>query len=120
MREFGLGGTPQALLETQMRRLALFRNSAKRFDRFGPGRRAVDANIGLGNGFRWGQSDEVRAVVAADRDVFLGPPWLVRIVVMVIVVVRIVPRIVVIVVGLVALGVEQIGRRPVSAAPFVP
>ncbi len=129
MRELGLGGTPQALLETQMRRLALFRDPVKGFDRFGSGRRAIDANIGLGNGFRRAQADEVRTVVAADREVFWGPPCMVRIVVLIIVVlsiaveivvVRIVPRIVVIVVVLVAPGVEQIGRRPVSAAPFVP
>ena len=44
----------------------------------------------------------------------------VLIIVVEIVVVRIVPRIVVIIIVLVALGVEQIGRRPVSAAPFVP
>ena len=48
MGELGLGGTFQAFVEAQMLRFALFRDSVKRFDRFGAGRRPIDAHEGLG------------------------------------------------------------------------
>jgi len=45
--ELRLGGALQGLVEAQVLRFALFRDSVKRFDSFGAGRRPVDAHEGL-------------------------------------------------------------------------